>query len=255
MSPTASMRFRQWTALAALAWAVLAVGVGLRAKVELSIRPSLPIAFSTAAGVTVVHDATETARALGVEPRDRVMEIDGMAAVGWLWEGGLLRVDADQPVSVQLEKPDGRALAVILEPIPASERNFVLDRWVGWGVPLVGFAYLGIGFVVWRLRPERRESWTLLLFTSITSALLFLAGTGHTARRAARGTHRPLRRCDGVPPLHDVSDGTGLDHSAAGLADRRLRHGRCTRPSPRWRGRGSEPSPLGWTPFRRPSRR
>ena len=176
MTPTASMRFRSWTALAALAWAVLAVGAGLRAKVDVSIRPSLPISFSTAAGITVVHAATDDAAALGVEPRDRLVAVEGMPAIAWLREGGVLGIEAGRPVPVQLEKPDGRITSVVLDPILPEERDFPLDRWVGWGVPLVGFAYLGIGFAVWRLRRERRESWALLLFTSVTSALLFLTG-------------------------------------------------------------------------------
>ena len=43
-------------------------------------------------------------------------------------------------------------------------------------MPLVGVIYLLIGVGVWLLRPGRKEAWVLLLFCSVTSALLTLVG-------------------------------------------------------------------------------
>ena len=50
---------------------------------------------------------------------------------------------------------------------------------MSYGLLAVGLVYLAIGGWVWRLKPDRRESWALLLFCAITSALLVLVGPQH----------------------------------------------------------------------------
>ncbi len=178
MSATASTRFRQATALLALLWAILAVGVGLRAKIEVALRPSLPIAYSNAAGVASVHAATPEAAAAGVAPRDRLLTVDGEPAGQWALDGGLTGLEEGRAVRILLERPDGTRYEASLLPLPPNVRPFPVERLVSWGVPVVGLAFLIIGFGVWRLQSERRESWALLLFCAVTSALLFLAGPG-----------------------------------------------------------------------------
>ena len=178
MSPTASTRFRQATALLALLWAILAVGAGLRAKVETLLRPSLPVAFSNLAGIVVVHSVAPSAAAAGVAPRDRLLTIDGEAVALWARHGGLLGLREGTPVHARFRHPDGTVYEAELIPRGPGAPAFPLANLVDWGVPIVGFAFLAIGFAVWRLKHERRESWALLLFCSVTSALLFLAGPG-----------------------------------------------------------------------------
>ena len=178
MSPSASSRFRQWTAIVALAWAVLALNAGLVAKFEVARHPSLPFSFSNAAGITVVHRVEEGAGAAGVEPRDRLLAVDGQPFGAWVRSGGLLRIVEDERLLCRFEKLDGRVVELSLLPLGPTKRPglFPVEELVGWGVPIAGIAYLVIGFVVWQLKRERRESWALLLFTSVTGALLFLAG-------------------------------------------------------------------------------
>jgi signal transduction histidine kinase len=176
MSPSASSRFRQWTAIAALAWAVLAGIAGLRARIEIAAHPTLPFAFSNAAGIAVVHAATPNAAKAGLEPLDRILSVNTQPFGLWLRRGGALGLEPDQALRIEFEKPAGQIILLSLRPVPAGERPFYAESVVSWAVPVVGLAYLAIGFVVWRLKRERRESWALLIFTSVTSALLFLAG-------------------------------------------------------------------------------
>ncbi len=176
MSPSASSRFRQWTAIAALAWAVLAGIVGLRARIELASQPSLPLAYSNAAGIAVVQQATPLAGDAGVEPLDRILAVHGEPFPSWLRMGGMLQLRPDAPIEIEFEKPGGQIVVIAVRPLAPGVRPFPAEWVVSWAVPVVGLAYLLIGFVVWRLKRERRESWALLLFTSVTGALLFLAG-------------------------------------------------------------------------------
>ncbi|MDJ0787581.1 MAG: ATP-binding protein [Myxococcota bacterium] len=176
MNPTATLRFRQATAIAAIAWALLAGLVGLRARIEMGQLPFLPFDFSGAAGQAVVHGTSPGAEALGVEPRDRLMSIDGLAFTSWLREGGLRSLEFGVSNVYGLEKPDGSAYTAELPPVAGGSFQSLPVRLVAIGLPLVGFVYLLIGVAVWRLKPDRIEAWALLLFCSVTSAMLLLSG-------------------------------------------------------------------------------
>ena len=176
MNPTATLRFRQATAIAAIAWALLAGLVGLRARIEMGQHPFLPFDFSGAAGQAVVHGPAPGAEALGIEARDRLVSIDGKPITTWLREGGLRTLEFDRSNVYGLEKPDGTVYTAELPPVSGNTFQTLPVRLVAVGLPLVGFVYLLIGVAVWRLKPDRVEAWALLLFCSVTSAMLLLSG-------------------------------------------------------------------------------
>ncbi len=175
MTPKATTRFRQATAAIAIAWALLALLVGVRARLEASIAPSLPFSLSSAAGRHVVHDVAPAAGAAGLGRRDRLLAVDGVPVTTWLREGEPALV-LGEPNRYRVRKPDGRVHEAAVEPLAPGSRRFPLETLVSFGVFGVGLVYLAIGMWVWRLKPDRRESWALLLFCTITSALLFLIG-------------------------------------------------------------------------------
>jgi signal transduction histidine kinase len=185
MNPRATLRFRRATAAAALAWALLALVVGLRGRVESASHPVPPFHFTGAAGRYVVHAVTPAAEAAGLRPRDRLLAVDGTPVDAWFGGGGLRSLREGEPNTYSVEQPDGRRLDVRLPPSPPDGAAFSkLDRLVEFGIPLVGLIYVAIGAVVWRLKPDRPESWALLLFSCVTAALLFLSGPAYPLSRA-----------------------------------------------------------------------
>jgi signal transduction histidine kinase len=178
VTPKATTRFRQATAAVAIVWALLALLAGVRARLESGILPGPPFSLSSAAGVHVIHAVSPAAAAVGIEPRDRLVAVDGEHTSNWLREGGL-RLVQGKANAYRVRKPDGRELEASLEPAPPGAFATALDQLVDYGVLAVGLVYLGIGLWVWRLRRDRRESWVLLLFCASTAALLFLVGPAY----------------------------------------------------------------------------
>ena len=171
MGPGARTRFRRWTAFLAIAWALASFVVGLQAKLDSREQPFLPFSFSSAAGVHRVNEVCREAAALGIEPRDRLISIAGKPVTEWIRQGmGSVRVGDE--VAVELRKRDGRTLTASVHAIPRVEAEFPLAKLATVLIPLVGIVYLVIGLGVWLLKPDRRESWVLLLFCAATSSLL-----------------------------------------------------------------------------------
>ena len=192
MTPRATQRFRRATAALAIGWALLALGAGVRARLESSSQPHPPFTFSSAAGRHVVHTLAPAARAAGVEPRDRLVAVDGLPTTAWFRRGGLHSLADGQPHSYGFQKPGGRTLRVELPSVPPGSLTSPLQRLVDLGVPAVGLIYLAIGAVVWRLKRDRPESWALLLFCSVTAALLFLSGPAYPLHWALTLFNIPL---------------------------------------------------------------
>ena len=175
MNPGATARFRRVTALAAVCWAVLAAGVGVRAYLRAAGMPSVPFSVSSAAGRHVINETSPAAVAAGLRPGDHLLAVDGVPAGVWFRTQGL----ALQPGKVNrylVEHRRGGRVVALLPPLPAGGRHFFAEQLSERAVPLVGVIYLAIGLVVWRLRPGRREPWAHLLYCSTTAALLFLVG-------------------------------------------------------------------------------
>ncbi|MDX1648460.1 MAG: hypothetical protein R3263_01275, partial [Myxococcota bacterium] len=191
--PGARLRLRRATAAAAIVWALLALVVGVRGQFAAATSPSPPFTFSSAAGRSVIHSVTEEAAEAGLAPRDELLAVDGVEVEAWMRQiGGWADLQVGEPDRYRVEKPDGRVLEAELEPLPPDRRPFLLERVVGFVVPLVGLIYLGIGAVVWWLKSDRRESWALLLYCSVSAALLFLSGPSLPPAWVLSGVNIPL---------------------------------------------------------------
>jgi signal transduction histidine kinase len=180
MNPTGTVRLRRATAGLAVAWALLALLVGVRGQLGASTGPHPPFVYWGAGGRYLVQAVQPSAEAAGVERGDRILEVDGVPVAWWL------RSPAEQVAgeanAYLFEKPDGRRVLVRLDPHPTPPTSFFHAMVLGLGIPLVGVVYLGIGAVVWRLRRDRAESWTFLVFCSVVAVELFLsAPVGRTA--------------------------------------------------------------------------
>jgi len=191
MSPGATARFRRVTALAAVCWAVLAAGVGVRAHLMATAMPSVPFSVSSAAGRHVINETSPAAAAAGLRPGDRLLSVDGVPPGEWFLTRGLaLRPDTVNRY-VALRRGAGR-IEVLLLPLPAGARHFFVEDLTQRAIPLVGIIYLAIGLVVWRLRPGRREAWAHLLYCSATASVLFLVGPYLPPVPLLRGVTVPL---------------------------------------------------------------
>jgi signal transduction histidine kinase len=171
-------RFRRGTALAAVAWAglalLLAVGGQLNARAPLYP----PLQTSGTGGIVIVYWVHETAAAAGVEIGDRVLAVDGRPINTWFRQRGWENLEASVPVSYSLETKDGTPHEVALEPVPRDETDARMFVPLFGATLAVGIAYLGLGLLVWRLRPDRSESWAFLLFCSVMATQMF--GSVHT---------------------------------------------------------------------------
>ena len=87
MGPGARTRFRRWTAFLAIAWALASLIVGVQAKLEARSYPFLPFSFSSAAGIHVINEVGPISAGAGLEPRDRLVSIDGMLVQEWMRHG------------------------------------------------------------------------------------------------------------------------------------------------------------------------
>src|SRR5690606_7038938 len=79
MNRNATLRFRRVTALLALAWALLALGITIAERLPRPEQPGLPLLIG---GLTSqpwrISAVTDEARAAGVAPGDRLLAIDGL---------------------------------------------------------------------------------------------------------------------------------------------------------------------------------
>jgi signal transduction histidine kinase len=172
MNPTASVRFRRITALFAVAWALLSLALSL--SPFLRSGPTLWPPFETTgvAGVVVIREPSARAIAAGIEPADHVRTIDGRSIQEWLRRD--FRELRDGVVNhYEIAKPDGTTRIVPLAPEwnpPLWQRPWtaLLDA----GLIVVSGLYLACGLLVWRFKPDRSESWALLLFCSTMSVVL-----------------------------------------------------------------------------------
>jgi len=176
MGPGARTRFRRWTALLAIAWALASLVVGIQAKLDARQRPLLPFSFSSAAGVHVVNELCEGVELGGIEPRDRLISVGGVPAGEWL-RRGMPGLEIGRAVEVRVLKSNGRQLTTTVPAISPDRALYPFARLAMIVIPFVGLIYLVIGLGVWLLKPDRRESWVFLLFCAVTSSLLTLVGS------------------------------------------------------------------------------
>lgn len=172
MKPNATIRIRRLTAIVAVAWAALSLALALVPFARTQPTLSLPFLPSGAASIIVVQQPSPLAAALGVEPADQVVTIDGRSIHAWFAEdlAGLKEGAAN---TYGLRKRDGRTYEVKLAPEwrpPIWQRPW--SALLRAALFIVACLYLACGLLVWRLRPDRAESWALLLFCSTMSVSL-----------------------------------------------------------------------------------
>jgi len=162
MSPTSSHWLRRATAVLAVAWALSAIlpSVGVLRAPEDGL--DHPFTDARLGGVAVVQ-ALHPGAAAGIEVGDRVVSFDGEPFFP-IAVHARERLRAGAPNRYGIEKPDGRRFEVEMAPVPAAELYTPIDTLVHGLLLIVALIYLGTGSVVYWLRPERSESWALLLF-------------------------------------------------------------------------------------------
>jgi signal transduction histidine kinase len=173
MNRNATLRFRRVTALLALAWALLAVGFAAAERlVQSDVVPPLLIGGLTTQPwrITAVSDE---ARAAGVAPGDRLLAIDGETVERALLDEDRLRPGVPNRYRV---RPAHRAEDLELALLPVAPADLVptslsVMRLV---LPAIGLVYLLVGVGVWRMRPDRGETWVLFLFCCAMAAQLLL---------------------------------------------------------------------------------
>ena len=170
MNPGATWRFRHITAWLALAWAVISMGFSVRSQFDRREIAS-PVAYSLLAGIATVQWVSEEARAAGIEPGDRAITVNGDATQ----RAGITAIRSGERSHWIVQKADGRTVEARLLPIPGDQAPQLVDVPLYLALFVAGAIYLGVGLVVWRLKPERSESWALLLFCCAMSAQFYVS--------------------------------------------------------------------------------
>jgi signal transduction histidine kinase len=172
MNPSSTLRFRRLTALAGVAWALLAIGLSVSALVSPRDELALPVNCSFVAGVAVVHWATPEAEAQGVTSGDHILSVDGMPMVRVI-QAGTSFLREGVPNRYRIEKRDGHIRTVDLVPTPVEAAVRPSQVLLHLGLLAVAALYLGMGSLVWWNKgSERSEGWAFLLFCCSVSVLL-----------------------------------------------------------------------------------
>ncbi|MCZ7617774.1 MAG: GAF domain-containing sensor histidine kinase [Myxococcota bacterium] len=192
MNRNATLRFRRVTALLALAWVVLALGFAAAHRLSAAPEVVPPLLISgLATHPWRISAVSDEARAAGIAPGDRLLAIDGEVVERALVDRG--RIRAGVPNEYRVRQGDrGRVLEVALRPVPAAAlvpRSLSLVLLL---LPLIGLVYLAVGVTVWRMRPDRIETWALFLFCCVMGAQLLLPAQPGTSPWLAYWLNLPL---------------------------------------------------------------
>jgi signal transduction histidine kinase len=173
VSPVATQRLRRITALAVVLWAVAALVLAIWGQVASPRALEPPIRTSHLGGLVLVSAVSEPGLAAGVERGNRVLSIDGVPIRDWYRARGWQQMRPDTPLHYRIEGGGGRILEVALSPVPRRSfyQQFLVPTFAA--VSLVGLAFLLMGMLVWRLKPDRAESWAFLLFSGTMATGLF----------------------------------------------------------------------------------
>ena len=162
--------FRRVTGLLAVSWALLAIGLSLMALFSQAHRLSMPFQLSLITGAAVVEFVTPAARRAGIEVGDRVLEIDGIPAMEAMRFPILF--ERGWPNLYAMEKSNGRVLDASLLPMPSSLVEQPMDGLLQLGLLGVAIFYLVVAGLVWWGKPDRDDTWALLLFSCAASVLV-----------------------------------------------------------------------------------
>jgi len=178
VSPAATQRIRRATALLAVLWAASALVLAIHGQFSSRRSVNPPIQTSALSGVALVSWCSDVAIEAGVKEGDRVLEVDGIPVRQWYHDRGWDELRVEVPVRYLIETSAGEQFSVELY---AETRSESYDRFllpIMAALIVVGAAYLLLGLFVWKLKPDRAESWAFLLFTAAIATQLF--GSFHT---------------------------------------------------------------------------
>ncbi len=170
--------FQRATGAAAVLWAIAALVLMVWGQARAAKRPEPPILTTSLGGLVIVSSVDPEAGALGIERGQRVLAVDGVPVQQWYRTRGWESVRAGRPMRYRLEQAGGRTVELSLLPRKAGSayQRFLVPIFAA--LTAAGATYLFVGFLVWRLRPGRSESWAFLLFSASMATTLF--GAVHT---------------------------------------------------------------------------
>ncbi len=175
MNPVSTARFRIATGFIGATWALLAVGLSAWALLIPREEPALPLDCSFIAAIAVVQSTTDEARAAGVEVGDQVRAIDGVPMERLVRMGSWVTLQQGVSNRYLIQKRDGSTRTVSLLPAPPEFLRRPMDVLLHVSLLLVSLLYLGIGCAVWWSRPERADTWSLMLFCAVMAVMLATA--------------------------------------------------------------------------------
>jgi len=172
MSPAATLRLRRWTAVLAVGWALVSLLLYLLPMIVGAAAATPPVGPTVVGGVAIVEWRSPAAAEAGIQVGDRLLSVDGVPTERWatrLPEG----LHLGTPNVYRVERRDGSVQEVAVAPQPAEASWRPGAMFFQAAMLIVGATYLAVGAVVWRIRPDRSESWALLLFCSVMAAQVF----------------------------------------------------------------------------------
>jgi signal transduction histidine kinase len=175
MNPVSTARFRIATGFIGAIWALLAVGLSAWALLIPRDEPALPLDCSFIAAIALVQSTTDEARAAGVEPGDQMRAIDGVPMERLARMGSWVTLEQGVANRYLIQKRDGSTRTVSLLPAPPEFLRRPMDVLLHVSLLLVSLLYLGIGCAVWWSRPERADTWALMLFCAVMAVMLATA--------------------------------------------------------------------------------
>jgi signal transduction histidine kinase len=154
-------------------WALSALFLAVWGQVVVPHALAPPIRTSQLGGLALVSSVSEEGRAAGIERGQRVLAVDGVPIRDWYRARGWQRMQPEVPLRYRVEGRGGVVRELSLRPV--ARRSFYEQLLVPTfaAVSLVGLAFLFVGVLVWRLKPDRAESWAFLLFSCCMATGLF----------------------------------------------------------------------------------
>ena len=156
-------------------WALAALFLAIWGQVVTPHKLETPIRTSHLGGLVLVSAVTPEGAAAGIERGNRVLAVDGLPIRDWYRARGWQTMSLDKPLLYRIEGRGGVVREVSLSPVKRRVfyEQFLVPTFAA--VSLVGLAFLFVGALVWRLKPDRAESWAFLLFSCCMATGLFSA--------------------------------------------------------------------------------
>ena len=174
MNRNATLRFRRVTALLALGWALVALAFAVAERLGGGQEPVPPLLVGgLATAPWRIAAVSEEAAAAGVAPGDRLLAIDDLVVERALLEPGRLRFGATNRYRVR-DAETGQVRELDLHAVRSEELSTTTLSVMRLVLPAIGLVYLLAGVAVWRMRPDRGETWAMFLFCCTMAAQLLL---------------------------------------------------------------------------------